>query len=650
MITPTTFSRPRAYRLAWIAALAIGLIVLPNLRLSAKPVPAVVWSVPLAQTEVAVGGEWESAPIDAEVTLVGMSWEGTPPEAAWVRTDDGSGWSRWYELAIEAEHGPDPASDEAATARRASEPLYVGEVQRVQYRVTAPSTDGVEAELVETSARHLSAVERVSHFFSRLTWSAPEAGAAPGQPDIVPRSVWGGDTCTANKDEEPAYNPGVQALFVHHTASSNTYSAAGAADAVYATCSYHVNANGWKDIGYNFVIDRFGTIYEGREGGIEESVYGAHTGGFNYYSTGVALLGNHDTAAVSQASIDALVELAAWKLDLHHVDPSAVIDMVSLGSSKYEEGVVVQMPTIAGHKDASSTSCPGSLCYPLLPDIRTQVYAAGGAKIFGGGPDVVPPPLDEPATFPFSFSEPSTWHFTLTDPNGDVALDESGSGSSGSVTWDGQVDGGPAPRGQYTISLTAATDDDGESPRPVDQILTWYNPPFADDDFNLHEANINAIAAAGITRGCSDIFAWRFCPDDHVPRDQMASFIARALALPAATEDYFGDDNGNTHEDAINALAEAGIAAGCAEGRYCPSLTVTRAQMATFLFRAMGLSEVDEDFFADDTGSVHEASINAVAAAQVTLGCGEGLYCPLGAVSRDQMASFLARAFVNEEN
>lgn len=645
-LDPRPVPRPFLLRMLWVVVLAVALFVVPNVRLQAKPVPAITWSVPLAQGAVATAGEWESSPIDAEVTLVGVSWEGAEPEAAWVRTDDGSGWSPWYELAIDAEHGPDPDTAESVVAREASEPLYVGEVDRVQYRIAAPSPDGVEAELVETSARSLSTVQRVARFFGGLTWSPRSADATPGQPTIVPRSAWGGDICTANKDEEPAYNPGVRTMFVHHTASSNTYTAAGAADAVYAICSYHVNANGWKDIGYNFVIDRFGTIYEGREGGVDRSVYGAHTGGFNYYSTGVALLGNHDLTAVSQESIDAMVELAAWKLDLEHVDPTATVELVSLGSSKYDEGVVVEMPTIAGHKDASTTSCPGSYCYPILTDIRPQVFATGGAKIFGGGPSVVPPPLDEPAEFPFSFSEAMDWEFTLTDPDGVVAVHEAGSGTSGSVVWDG-VSG---LRGEYTVTLTAGAADDGEQARAVDEILTWYNPPFADDDFNLHEANINSIASVGITRGCSDIFLWKFCPDEKVPRDQMASFIARALDLPAATEDHFSDDDGNTHEDAINALAEAGIAAGCEPGRYCPSQTVTRAQMATFLFRAMGLSEVDEDFFTDDTGSVHEVSINAVAAAAVTLGCGDGQYCPAGAVSRAQMASFLARAFVNQEN
>ncbi|HDH03086.1 MAG TPA: hypothetical protein ENH15_02430, partial [Actinobacteria bacterium] len=546
-----------------------------------------------------------------------------------MRTDSGDGWSEWYPLAIDAEHGPDPDSAEFAAARLATEPLYVGEVERVQYRVEAPDPSRVEAELVETSARSLSTVEKLSRLARRVTWSTSTAGASPAQPTIVPREDWGGDACLAGNEKEPHYTDGVRMAFVHHTATSNTYSAAQAPDAIYAICAYHVQSRGWDDIGYNFVIDRCGAIYEGRAGGVDQPVAGAHTGGFNYYSTGIAILGNFDLVAPSQASIDALIELAAWKLDLSHVDPTATNELVSLGSSKFEEGEIANLFTVAGHRDASITSCPGTLCYPLLTDIRPQILEFGGAKIFGGGPSVVPPLVDQPAQFPFSFTEPMAWEFALTSPSGAVVVQESGGGTSGEVVWDGLVNGAAAERGEYSVSLVATTLDDGEAPRPVEETLTWFNPPFADDDFNLHEENINAIAAAGITQGCSSVFTWLFCPFNDVPRDQMASFIARALDLPPASEDYFSDDNANTHEAAINSLAEAGIAVGCEAGRYCPSETVSRAQMATFLFRALGLAEVDEDRFSDDNGSIHEVSINAVAAAGVTVGCGDGTnFCP----------------------
>ena len=171
--------------------------------------------------------------------------------------------------------------------------------------------------------------------------------------------------------------------------------------------------------------------------------------------------------------------------------------------------------------------------------------------------------------------------------------------------------------------------------------------PFSDDDGSVHEASINALAAAGVTAGCG-AGEGLYCPADPVLRAQMASFLVRALGLPEAGEDFFSDDDGSVHEASINALAAAGVTAGCGagEGLYCPADPVLRAQMASFLVRALGLPEAGEDFFSDDDGSVHEASINALAAAGVTAGCGagEGLYCPADPVLRAQMASFLVRA------
>ncbi len=136
-----------------------------------------------------------------------------------------------------------------------------------------------------------------------------------------------------------------------------------------------------------------------------------------------------------------------------------------------------------------------------------------------------------------------------------------------------------------------------------------------------------------------------YCPGDPVRRDQMASFIARGFELPATTEDFFPDDEGNTHEDNINRLAAAGITEGLEDGTYDPAGVVTRAQMGSFLARAMELDPIGGDRF-DDVSGVHEANINAIAAAGVTEGCNEAgnLYCPHDPVRRDQMASFIGRA------
>lgn len=165
---------------------------------------------------------------------------------------------------------------------------------------------------------------------------------------------------------------------------------------------------------------------------------------------------------------------------------------------------------------------------------------------------------------------------------------------------------------------------------------------FWDDDGNTHEAQIEAIAAARITFGCDDDL---YCPGQAVTRGQMAAFLKRAFPIPASSVDYFDDDAGSTFENDINALADAGITVGCAVRSYCPDRPVTRGEMAAFLARVLELPGGPERFV-DDNDSIFENDINAVAAAGITFGCNaEGdHFCPLAPIRRDQMASFLARA------
>ena len=164
---------------------------------------------------------------------------------------------------------------------------------------------------------------------------------------------------------------------------------------------------------------------------------------------------------------------------------------------------------------------------------------------------------------------------------------------------------------------------------------------FLDTVDHPFEAEILWIADQGITLGCGSIY---FCPDDPVTREQMASFLSRALALPAPTGDYFSDDSDSVHEDNINRLAEAGVTFGCAPGIFCPGDIVTRDQMASFLVRALALPTASVDLFGDDEGSPHEDNINRLATSGITLGCGPGSYCPGDPVTRGQMAAFLHRA------
>lgn len=178
---------------------------------------------------------------------------------------------------------------------------------------------------------------------------------------------------------------------------------------------------------------------------------------------------------------------------------------------------------------------------------------------------------------------------------------------------------------------------------------------FVDDDVNIHESSIEAISAAEITRGCNPPLNTRYCPSASVTRGAMAAFLVRALQLPAATEAGFLDTLDTEFADDINRLAAADITRGCnppANTRFCPDSPVTREQMAAFLTRALDLPAGNDGRFHDDDGSVFETDIESLATAGITRGCNppdNTRFCPTDNVTRAEMAAFLTRALGLEE-
>ena len=173
---------------------------------------------------------------------------------------------------------------------------------------------------------------------------------------------------------------------------------------------------------------------------------------------------------------------------------------------------------------------------------------------------------------------------------------------------------------------------------------------FTDDDGSVHEANINGLAAAGVTKGCNPPANTHFCPDSPITRAEMATFLTRALNLPPAQQNTFTDTASSIHAANIAAIAQAGITKGCnppQNTRYCPDRPVSRAEMATFLTRALNLPPAQQNTFTDTASSIHAANIAAIAQAGITKGCNppqNTRYCPDRPVSRAEMATFLTRA------
>jgi N-acetylmuramoyl-L-alanine amidase len=313
--------------------------------------------------------------------LLGVSWapgENAPRINVEARLRTTGGWSPWRELELDdvasAPRGALEPSDGHAGTRAGTEPLYGGPSSGVQVRVDVVSgelPEDLRVDLVDpgTSAADASVVAQPE---------ATSAGTAVAQPAIMTRAQWGADESLRNGFA--GYGETISAAFVHHTTGASDYTSTEVPGMIRAIYAYHTQTLGWADIGYNFLIDRFGRLYEGRWGGMDQPVIGAHTGGFNTNSVGVAALGDHETNPVPAAVITAFGQVLGWKLGMYGRDPYGRATLTSGGgsSSRYPAGQVVEFDAVSGHRDASFTLCPGQYLYPRLPEIRAEVAAYMG--------------------------------------------------------------------------------------------------------------------------------------------------------------------------------------------------------------------------------------------------------------------------------
>ncbi|MFI1972889.1 N-acetylmuramoyl-L-alanine amidase [Streptomyces cinnamoneus] len=196
------------------------------------------------------------------------------------------------------------------------------------------------------------------------------------RPRIVTRAGWGADESL--RERGFVYTGSVRAAFVHHTASGNEYSCSQSGSVIRGIYRYHVVSSGWRDIGYNFLVDKCGTIYEGRAGGVAKPVKGAHTLGFNTNSMGIAVLGTFAKNNPSYAAVDAVATLTAWKLGLYDVNPLGTAQLVSGGGNLYKKGTKVRLKVISGHRDGYATECPGDRLYSRLGSARSSAARLQG--------------------------------------------------------------------------------------------------------------------------------------------------------------------------------------------------------------------------------------------------------------------------------
>jgi N-acetylmuramoyl-L-alanine amidase-like protein len=307
----------------------------------------------------AASGSVLTAPLRAprRYDLVGARWRGGSARV-WLRgRRTGGSWSRWVQLV---------SSEEPVRGGSGTEPVWAGGMDLVQLRSSRPLR-GLRLHFVNARVPAVRAAR------AQRQVPLPTGGTL----DILPRSAWGASRCRPRK---AAGYGRVQLAFVHHTESLNGYRRSDSPSIVLGICLFHRNVNRWDDIGYNFLVDRYGQVFEGRNGGIEEPGTGAQAGGFNVYSTGVAAIGDFRFRRFPAAGMNALARLLAWKLSLNGVPAFGTVTVPSGGGvfTQFRKGTPVTLNHISGHRDADSTVCPGNALYAQLPALRSMVAQLEG--------------------------------------------------------------------------------------------------------------------------------------------------------------------------------------------------------------------------------------------------------------------------------
>ena len=326
--------------------------------------------------------------IETPLPFSGLGFSGPgseSPTVHWRALEENGQWSGWQLVEpMDEFDGPDPGTveEQAASAgdeRWASDALWVGSATHLQVQVEGASLDSLDITVIDSAGLSESLAAKAKRTLMSLGTQQQSAEASPGQPSIIPRSQWLGSSATC--DSGSISNRTVRAAVLHHTVTNNTYSEAEAPQQVRNMYHYHACTLGWADLGYNFVVDRFGNIYEGRRGGITKGIQGAHAAGWNSGTFGVALMGNHNTATPSPAALDSAAALINWKYDVHNIDPSASAT-TTLNSQT--------IPTLVGHRNvrgsytknpSTTTDCPGQLLYTRMDELRDDIAAGGSSWV-----------------------------------------------------------------------------------------------------------------------------------------------------------------------------------------------------------------------------------------------------------------------------
>lgn len=504
----------RARTATVIVAFALGTFGVPTHATSA---PGMRAAEPVIRARLARPGSTViDVPLPFRANLIGVSFRGDRLARGIevdARARTAEGWSEWAHLRIDPNEGADAGAEPRARPRVVTSPLWVGTADRLEVRVERERGAREIRDLRVHAYNTLgdAVAEPGPLRWAKALWHAlgaratAPAEADPGMPGIITRKEWGADE-SLRSDDGPGVADELKMAFVHHTAGSNDYTRDESAAIVRGIYAYHTKGRGYSDIGYNFLVDRYGQVFEGRAGSIFEPVIGGHVGGMNTYTTGISLMGEFTNVTPPSAMRAALVGLLAWKLDYHHVPPKGTVAMTAAeGSTLYDAGQTVKLNRISGHRDGGSTACPGQRTYDRLRAIRDDVEERGNPKIYlpSARPAVVRPDGDgvaDTTTFRATFSRIVDWTLTVRDPDGATVATFRGTGRSLERTWGFMRAGIALGAGRYEWTIAARGASSGHPARAATGVVDVLTPvprgcACAAGDFNGDGSDDLAIGA-----------------------------------------------------------------------------------------------------------------------------------------------------------
>jgi Ca2+-binding RTX toxin-like protein len=425
---------------------------------------------------------------ESEFTMAGLTWrqDGSgevEAELAWsdrALTVEGTGTTTEPMVLLHADprDGPDPGSPDDSGIH-GTPPVWTDRARCVGFRLKLPAGEtlsGLRAVFVDTSDDGASGGNGFTAALTRAwgavagVWGflAPSPAAAmTTRPDIITRAQWGADESLRRCG--PYYADRLRAAYVHHTAGTNTYTRDQADNVVRGIHAFHVQGRGWCDIAYNFLVDRFGRIYEGRYGGMSKPLIGGHTSGFNTGTTGISAIGDFTATEPSRDMVQAFKRLLSWRLDVAHLRPTGWTKLTSSGggTSRYGAGETVTLRVISGHRDTNYTACPGARLYTKLPSIRRGAEAIGLPKLYN--PTQSRTALEPGAStisYRASLSGAVDWFVDIVDAGGHRVRRLTGHGDGLVAVWDGRADdGSDVSPGFYRAKLWARAGPEGPEAR-----------------------------------------------------------------------------------------------------------------------------------------------------------------------------------------